>query len=416
MNMINSKLKFKRNELSMLTTHALSNVVSVFVTTFLISYIYSISNNYILDIGLFYLSNYATMFICYFLVSCIIDKTDRVTFYRMAILVRGVFIFSVVFLGHNLAKYIVLAGVLHGFSEACYWTSYNLMKNELVSSRIIERYSLIQSFDTKGISVIIPLILGKIIDGESFRICAIIVFVVVVIQLITSIFITSKKPENSRFDFNGFVKSYKALDKDKRKLIIFSIITAIIYGAASIVPSLNTIMIMISFESNFSLGIFTSLFALGSMILLIVFKRFTKLGKRSYIYFICASLPILFTSLMFLNLNKVTVVLHMCFYTLSIVLYEVGYDVVRNMMFRKLKLFDSIAEYQCVIELGLETGRIVIFSAMSIVGLITAGLVTSKLILVMRILCLVAIFIVVFMNICCALLEKKFVKNFKIED
>ena len=408
--------KFKLVDISMLTTHALSNVVSVFVSTFLISYIYSISNNYIFDIGLFYLINYLSMFFFYFLVSRIIDKTDRVTFYRMSILVRGVFIFSVIFLGQNLAKYIVLAGFLHGFSEACYWSSYNLMKNELISNSVIERYSLVQSFDTKGISVIVPLILGKIIDGESFRICAIIVFVAVIVQLIVSIFIKSKMPENSKFYFRGFLCECNTLDKEKRKLIVLSLIASVIYGTASIIPSLNTIMIMISFESNFSLGIFTSIFALGSMLLLIILKKFTKLGKRSYIYYICAVLPILATSLMLFNLNKTTVIIHTCIYTLSIILYEVGFDVMRNLILKKFQMFDSIAEYQCSVELGLETGRILIFLGMVVVGTLTAGFGTESLSIVMRIMCGVSILFVVSMNICMSIYEKKFVKNINIED
>ena len=408
--------KFKLVDISMLTTHALSNVVSVFVSTFLISYIYSISNNYIFDIGLFYLINYLSMFFFYFLVSRIIDKTDRVTFYRMSILVRGVFIFGVIFLGQNLAKYIVLAGFLHGFSEACYWSSYNLMKNELISNSVIERYSLVQSFDTKGISVIVPLILGKIIDRESFRICAIIVFVAVIVQLIVSVFIKSKMPENSKFYFKGFLGECNNLDKEKRKLIVLSLIASVIYGTASIIPSLNTIMIMISFESNFSLGIFTSIFALGSMLLLIILKKFTKLGKRSYIYYICAVLPILATSLMLFSLNKTTVIIHTCIYTLSIILYEVGFDVMRNLILKKFQMFDSIAEYQCSVELGLETGRILIFLGMVVVGTLTAGFGTESLSIVMRIMSGVSILFVVSMNICMAIYEKKFVKNINIED
>ena len=235
----NDKTKLKSMNVAMLVTHGLNNVVSVFVSTFLISYIYSISNNYILNIGLFYCFNYFSMFVFYYLVSKVIDRTDRVTFYRIAILVKGIFILCVVFLGRNLAKYVVLAGFLHGLSEACYWASYNLMKNELVSKHAVGKYSLFQQIDEKVVNIIIPLILGKIIDGESFKICAIIVLCLVVIQLCCSVLIKSKRPENSSFSFKDFVDSSKKLDKRQQKLIIWSIIIGAFYGFAAIVAPLK---------------------------------------------------------------------------------------------------------------------------------------------------------------------------------
>ena len=52
------KQKLKPRNKAMLVTHMLNNTISIFVTTFLISYIYSISTNYVTNIGLFYACNY----------------------------------------------------------------------------------------------------------------------------------------------------------------------------------------------------------------------------------------------------------------------------------------------------------------------------------------------------------------------
>ena len=90
--------KLNSTSYSLLTTHGCNEIVSVFVSTFLISYIYSISTNYLFNIGLFYAFNYLSMFVFYYLISRIIDKTNRVICYRAAILVRALFILAVVFL------------------------------------------------------------------------------------------------------------------------------------------------------------------------------------------------------------------------------------------------------------------------------------------------------------------------------
>ena len=54
---------------ALLSTHGFNYVVSVFVSTFLISYIYKISDNYVLNIGLFYCFNYLSMGIFSYIVS-----------------------------------------------------------------------------------------------------------------------------------------------------------------------------------------------------------------------------------------------------------------------------------------------------------------------------------------------------------
>lgn len=404
------KLRFKPTNIAMLISHGFNNVVSIFVSTFLVAYIYSLSNNYMIDIGLFYFMQYASMFVFYTIISMFIDKTDRVTFYRISVFVKGVFILSVVLLGKNLAQLVSVAGLLYGFAEACYWSSYNLMKNELVSRHSMEKYSLIQFIDTKFINIVVPLILGRVIDGESFKLCAIIVLISVVAQLVVSFFIKSKRPENSSFNFREFISLSKSLETNKRKLICFSLIIGVVYGMGAGVSPLTTILIMTSFDSNFSLGILSSLFAVASMLLLLSYKKWTKLGKRCGIYLISAIIPIIASLLIFLNFGKTTVVLYVLIYTISIVLYEFGYDVTRNLILKKLGMYDSIAEYQCAVEGALQIGRMIIFSIMVGFGLITSNWSAEYLQLGVKIFCSVTILIMTILNIMFVVYEKRFNK------
>lgn len=405
------KIRFKSGNIAMLVSHGFNNVVSIFVGTFLISYIYSLSKNYILNIGLFYFTQYASMFVFYTLISKIIDFTDRVTFYRVSLFVKGIFILAVVLLGKNLAKIVPLAGLLYGFAEACYWSSYNLMKNELVSHHVMERYSLNQFIDTKVINIVVPLILGKVIEGESFKVCSIIVLVSVVIQTIFSFFIKSKRPENSSFNFKEFVVQKNKLDADKRKIVNSSLVIGIMYGLGTLIAPLNTILIMTSFGSNFSLGIISSIFAVFSMVLLISYKKWTKLGKRSVRYYISALLPVIASLVLLINVSKATVIIYVLFHSISVVLYEFGYDVTRNLILKKLNMYDSIAEYQCAVEGSLQIGRMIAFGIMIIFGLITANLQLATLQLCVKVFCSIVILIVTTLNIRMALYESKFQKN-----
>jgi hypothetical protein len=104
-------------------------------------------------------------------------------------------------------------------------------------------------------------------------------------------------------------------------------------------------------------------------------------------------------------------VLYVLFYAISVVLYEFGFDVTRNLILKKLHMYDSIAEYQWAIETGLQMGRMFIFAVMVVFGFFTAGLSAESLQLAVRIFCAAAILIMTLMNILFALYERKFNKN-----
>ena len=398
------KQKLKPMNKAMLTTHMLNNTISIFVTTFLISYIYSISTNYVLNIGMFYAFNYFSMLVFYYLISTIIDRTDRVTFYRLAILVRAVFIICVVFWGAKLAKYVIFAGLLHGFSEACYWCSYNLMKNELVSKHAVAKYSGWQQATCEITNIVVPITLGKIIEASKFSTCAYIIIAFSVIELILSIFIKSKRPENSRFNMRGFIKDIK--DKGyEGKLVSWTIIIAAMYGITNVLTTLKTIIIMYEFGSDFSLGIITSIVAVVTLLVIIYIRKFTKIGNRAVLFWISAILPIPATFLLVFNVCKATIIIYSFVNAICMVIHVMSYDVIRNIILKKLHLFDDIAEYQCSIECAMETARVVIFSIMALFGVVGAYL--DSLFTSLKIFMCVSVFAIALVDLSLMVVEKR---------
>ena len=418
MNSINSenlvvKQKLEPKNKAMLATHTLNNTISIFVTTFLISYIYSISTNYVINIGLFYACNYFSMMVFYFLISTIIDKTDRVTFYRLAILVRAVFIICVVYWGAKLAEFVVLAGILHGFSEACYWCSYNLMKNELVPKRAISRYSGLQFIICEITNITVPIILGGIIDSSKFSTCAYIVVAIGVLELFLSIFIKSKRPENSGFNLRGFIKDVK--DKGyEGKLVLWIVVIGGFYGFTNVLTTLKTIIIMFEFGSDFSLGIITSIVAVVTLLVIIFIKKFTKTGNRAVLFWISALLPIPATFLLVFNVCKTTIIIYSFINAICMVIHALSYDVIRNIILKKLKLFDDIAEFQCSIECYMEMSRVLVFTIMIIFGIV--GAYFGALFTALKIFMCVAIFAIPLVDLSLMVLEKKLKKIGLTED
>lgn len=406
---IKPRSKLNSTSYSLLTTHGCNEIVSVFVSTFLISYIYSISTNYLFNIGLFYTFNYLSMFVFYYLISHIIDKTNRVVCYRVAILVRALFILSVVFLGKNLAQVVILAGALHGFSEACYWCSFNLMKNELIPNHCIKQYSMLQTIIGKVIAFIVPIVLGKIIDAESFKLTAIIILVIAAIEMSFSFLIKSRRPANSGFDLKSFLKRTKQSEKHI-KLFRIVFVASFLYGFISLVAPLNTMLVMITFNSNFSLGLLTGIFSGVSIILLICIKKFVKGANNKWFYILAGIVPVVSSLVLVFITNKITVIIFNFVLYLAQIVHTYFYDVYRNTLLKKLDMYDDIAEYQCCIECLMEAARVVGFLLMTLAGLLATIVGMNVLIVLVKVSFAVSILSYTGMNIAIWIMEKRFVK------
>lgn len=401
--------KFSVTNYAQLITHGLNNIVSIFVSTFLISYIYQISNNYVLNIGLFYAFNYISMGILYYFISTLIDKTNRVGFYRLAIVIRTLFILAVIFAGKTLAEYVILAGVLHGASEACYWTSFNIMQNELVRKSLIKRYSTSKMIIEKVVNIVIPLVLGSLIDAESFKSSAIIVLVVAILEIVSSSFISSQRPDNSSFDFKDFIQKTKDLG-ERKGLVVDCIINGGIYGFYTTVSPMITIMVMYSFNSNFSLGILTSVFSVCSMIFLIILNKCTKTGKRKWYFLTAAFLPLLSAILLVLNVSKVMVAIFNVVYLVLSMVHIYTYDISRNVVLKKLGMYECIAEFQCAIECFMAFCRVLGFVIMIIAGAIGANFGTEGILVAAKIMTVVSTLSLLAINLRLMKYEKELVK------
>lgn len=407
------KQKLKPMNKAMLAAHTLNNTITIFVNTFLISFIYSISNNYVMNIAMFYAFNYLSMTIFYFLISNLIDKTNRVCFYRMAIVIRAVFIICVVFWGANLAKYVMLAGALHGFAESCYWCSYNLMKNELVSKHAVAKYSALQHIVCEITNIVVPIVLGGIISSSQFALCAKIVLIIAVLELILSAFIKSKRPENSGFDIKGFFKDIKSKGKDG-SLIWLTILVGGFYGFTSVFTSLKTIVIMYSFGSDFSLGIITSIIAIVTLLLIIFVRKCTRVGNRKVYFLISSLLPIPATIMLVFKICKINIIIYSFVMAISMIIHAMSYDVIRNTLLKKLNLYDDIAEFQCSIECTMGVARVLIFSVMAAIGAI--GAYFGDVVFALKLFMCVAMFTLLLINSFLIYIEKKFKSKGFIED
>ncbi len=408
---LNAKKKDVGSGVCLFIDHKMAAIVKLFLSTFLVGYIYSFSGNiyeYIFNVGIYEIATYVTLPIIYYLMAFLVDKTNRVWIYRAGILLRTVLVVFAIFYGEDISKLIMLAGFLNGFSEGVYYSSYNTMTHEMVSRKNMKAYLVSGNVVGKLMDVIFPIVLGALIEVSTFAQVAIYVFVLCLIQIVISFGVRSKKPENSNFNLRQYFKDLKQNQTVNRKMkMIYWISFA--YGFTTIITTLVNICIMMEFGSNFSLGIFTSIFAAVAIVTILIVNKVSKVGKRQILLCFVALIPVVFAILFAVMPNIYTLILYNFGNSAGWIIYRTIFDVHRNANLKEGGLYDGITEHQTFMEILFNVSRIISYGVMMLLGL-WQNLIAFKVFLVLMI-CMASFTVILLL-----IYEKKFYPNISDEE
>lgn len=382
--------KFNFPQKSLLAVHALKIVLTLFTSTFLTSYIVSLNPDNIMgegifNIGLLYISQFVVYILVYFLLSTFVDRSNRVIFLRIGIFVNCVLLITIVFFGESISKWIMLAGALCGIGEAFYNSSYLVMKNELVPRASINTFSIVSIITTNLINIIIPTVLGLLIDISTYSHIAIYIVALSLIQFGLSFIIKSRRPQASAFELKKFLKFLKE-DSFSRSKLKYSYWNALFAGFKSTYKVLIVILTIYTFKTNLSLGILTSIFSIATMLLLMLYKKFEyhpKLNKLA-LYLTISSLPVIASILFVLFPGKVMLIILNLLLTIAIYLSEYGSNCERDAIMKNLNKYEFIAEHQFVTEFFMSISKIFSYGIFVIVGLF-ANIVLFEILLIVLI-------------------------------
>lgn len=366
--------KFPKQQKALLSVHMLRIVLELFTSTFLVSFILaqnpdSIIGKGLINIGIFYVSWNATYGILNFIASYLVDKSNRATLLRCGILFNLVLMVALVFWGEKISHWLVLAGALCGMSDAFYYSSYIIMRNELSFKGSFKRYNVFTTVGVNLVKVIVPIIMGYIIDISTFSTIAIYVVIVALAQFAITFFIKSTKPKDSKFELKKFF-GYLKEDKFAWSKIKFAYLNCLIAGIKSTYNVIVVILTIYIFKTNLSLGIYTSIFSLVTIVCLLGYKKADPNPKfnKFIIYLIVGASPFLAVIAVLIHTNTTTLVI--LNFTLTLVSYFSDYfgDMERDAIIKNLNQYEFIAEHQFVAETTKISSRIISFGFFTIIG------------------------------------------------
>lgn len=376
-----AKQKLNKNQNCLLAVHMIRIMLELFTSTFLTSHIISLNPDNIFGSGLFnvailFISQYVAYIIIYSINSYFVDKSNRVNFLRIGIFVNACFLIAIVLWGEIIANWIVLAGAICGISNAFYYSSFNVMKNELVNRIYMKKFSILTTVITNLINVVVPTVLGLLIDISSYSTIAIYVIIIIVIQFVISLFIKYKKPEGSKLEVKEYLKYLKNTPEDRKK-IKYTYYNALLAGIKTTYKIVIIILTIFAFKTNLSLGILSSIFSLITIGLLMLYRRAEDKPKTNklLIYLTVGTLPLICTIIFMIWTNKATFIILNCFLTIAIYFSDYYGDAERDAIIKNLGKFDFIAEHNLVHDVMKYIVSIMVYVAFIIVasfGSITA--------------------------------------------
>lgn len=370
---ITAKQRMNFSTWSLQICHALQEIINIFANTFLVSYIMNVNadeplSKAIVSIALYYVAVYGVMLVVLPLLAYIVDKTDRVWFYRIGQLLKGSFIVLVIFLGRDIARLSGLAGVLYGLGETFYYSAFNTIKNEMVPKNHISKFVVLQNIFSKFVRTLFPVLLGMLIDVTEYKYVAFYVLGVFAVQIVFSFFIKSKRPDNSKFEFGTYLKKLFSKDKSVERISRFYPI-ALVYGGTTIQTALISLLTIYTFKTNLNLGLFTGLFALLSVIFLLLFKRLTNQKYKGVVYALLSTLSVASSVLLAFHISKWTYIVFSLISTISTCILGFSLDIQRNTILKKTGNYDYITEHQTVCECCFNIIRVLTYVLMLVLGL-----------------------------------------------
>ena len=377
-------MKNNKNSNLLLSCLLINNVSSIFVYTYLLSFMLDISNNGIFNVATFYLVLHISMIALSWIFAPLFKKAKKSLILCLGVLSKFIFIIMVIIFKNSIINYIPLISVLNAASEVLFWAGANPLLPLVTQKNKLTSFISNQKILSGIIHLIIPISMGYFIDKSGINIVAILMGILVTIQLILSLCIHEKDKENHQsLHYKQFINSLKENYPEAKKIYL----NLFLFGLCSNISTIMLYYTFITFGSNISLGIFSTITSIISIFILMLFKYNKKRFLKPRNFIVSSILMILAVTFVLINLSKSSLIIFYLVWNLSIIIPDTVTGSLRLNIIKHKKLIDYNIENITLSETYLDLGRVIGEIILLIMGIANNHIID--------ILCLITITIIV---------------------
>lgn len=359
-------MKLSINSWLLITIHTVHSIVDLFLRTFLVAYFLNLTGNNIIPASIFYIFSYALSMVGFSLVGPWVKNGKKMILYRVSFVINAILLLLIIYLQSSVTEYIWLLGVILGLEKIFFFFPQNILTSEIASGEQLIKYNgYLQAMS--GIArIVMPVVFGWFITKDSFLDTVLFVLGLTILEFILANCLQPPKNKNKHFN----VKALLVLAFKKNRVKISLLVEMIRGIAVDIIDILIVLYIVHLFKTNLNLGIFTSIFAICSVLANFLlgkycrFKSFVPLLAVSSIVTFSATTYFVFdaSKLSFIIYNLVFASAGQLIRTIAGVnIYKISQDKSVASLYR--------AEYLAIREFFLNLGRIIGFSLVILAAL-----------------------------------------------
>ena len=331
------------------------------------AYFYKISEEYVFQLALYNVVGWVFATLGAVFLADIIKRKDKIWFYRIGIIIKTIFAFTILILGQDITDHVISLGVLYGLMTATNGFPFNMIESENITNGERIRYLGYGNALTGIVSIIAPLIIGRYITETSYTATAMPIIVVTILELLVSFFLKSKNKTTEKLNLRSFFNKFKK-DKTLWKLYVIEFLKG--FNRNGVMSLIASLVIIRALPNDTAIGDWSSVFAALSAVAMLIFAKFYKKSHQTIVVSIFTLIILASTILVLISPNFI-----------SIVFYNIAYDVFLFVIDRisNANLFDYSnsgiyknrynTEYFTFRELFLNAGRILGYLTLMLLAL-----------------------------------------------
>lgn len=359
-----------KNTKLLLIVTSIRKIIDIFLGPFLTAYLFKVSINNIQTISIYNIFSYIILALISLILGKFLKNKYDMEIFRLGVISRFILLVILIILGENIINYIWLFSIISGFSTAALSFPLNLFASARVPNNEKKSFIVYRTILTNLAKVLIPFLLGSIISIKSFETTTIIILLLSILQIILSFKLNMKELNQSEKQKLNVIQEYKKIKSniDLRRFYTLKFCKGLAYEGA--LDTAVTLLIIMTFNSDFSLGIITSIISLLAMISSYLYKKI-KTSKNTKLLIILSAIIILIASILLVfKTNNYTIVAYNLIFAFFLQFIIVAEE------FKTLKFTNSNiindsnrVETYILLEFFLNIGRIISYSLLFIVGI-----------------------------------------------
>ena len=358
--------KLSRDFKLLITFSALRNISDLFLGTFLVSFIMHLSDNQIVSVSMYKLFEYAATCAGFFLFAQWCKRYNKVAVFALNLIPKIMLLVAIIMLGDRVVDWVIPLGLLYGIGAAMYHLPMNSMVGEKIASNMMNRYIGAKNTVIYIVKILTPVLLGIFIDTGSYVDMAYVMLGLTVVELGVCFGLSSSRHKTRRpIDFVGFFRCMMRFPVI-RTMFRMEVLRGFGVGLLGTVITMYTVYM---FHTDLNLGIFTTIFAIFSIITSWAFGRWGRRKLYPYMLVVAMIVVLAAMSIFVWNTTPATFLLYNFVYATAIVLMEqISSVTILNLSKSKCVTANHRIEYFVFRDFALFLGRWVGFVGLMYIG------------------------------------------------